>query len=534
MENQQSASPSKQPAVVKPTTTTTTEKTEKGFHCPKFLPFDETFHNIKEKLGLKNKKSNDTEKSEKRDGKEEKSATSETEKVTVSSAATTSSSEKKESEFHLNFISSLDDTFQNIKGKLGMEEKKPSDSEKSGAIDGKAAASEPENKTTGQPETAASPEKKESGFHLNLISSLDDTFQNIKGKLGMEEKKPSDTEKSGVTDGNAAASEPETAASSEKKESGFHLNLISSFDDTFQNIKGKLGMEEKKPSDSEKSGATDGKAAASEPEMAASSEKKESGFHLNLISSLDDTFQNIKGKLGVEEKKPSDSEKSGAIDGKAAASEPENKTTGQPETAASSQKKESGFHLNLISSFDDTFQNIKGKLRVEEKKPSDSEKSGATDGKAATSEPETAASPEKKESGFHLNLISSLDDTFQNIKGKLGMEEKKPSDSEKSGGTDGKAAVSEPETAASSEKKESGLHLPSVPSFENTFQNIKGNLGLGKIKSNETDKSEQVDAVGEKEADSPTKVETSTTNREKEISSEVTPSSDHVNAPTKF
>ncbi|CAF1312351.1 unnamed protein product [Rotaria magnacalcarata] len=355
MENQQSASPSKQPAVVKPTTTTTTEKTEKGFHCPKFLPFDETFHNIKEKLGLKNKKSNDTEKSEKRDGKEEKSATSETEKVTVSSAATTSSSEKKESEFHLNFISSLDDTFQNIKGKLGMEEKKPSDSEKSGAIDGKAAASEPENKTTGQPETAASPEKKESGFHLNLISSIDDTFQNIKGKLGMEEKKPSDTEKSGVTDGKATASEPETAASSEKKESGFHLNLISSFDDTFQNIKGKLGM-----------------------------------------------------------------------------------------------------------------------------------------------------------------------------------EEKKPSDSEKSGGTDGKAAVSEPETAASSEKKESGLHLPSVPSFENTFQNIKGNLGLGKIKSNETDKSEQVDAVGEKEADSPTKVETSTTNREKEISSEVTPSSDHVNAPTKF
>ncbi|CAF2216287.1 unnamed protein product [Rotaria magnacalcarata] len=171
---------------------------------------------------------------------------------------------------------------------------------------------------------------------------------------------------------------------------------------------------------------------------------------------------------------------------------------------------------------------------MEEKKPSDTEKSGVTDGKATASEPEMAASSEKKESGFHLNLISSFDDTFQNIKGKLGMEEKKPSDSEKSGGTDGKAAVSEPETAASSEKKESGLHLPSVPSFENTFQNIKGNLGLGKIKSNETDKSEQVDAVGEKEADSPTKVETSTTNREKEISSEVTPSSDHVNAPTKF
>ncbi|CAF4581623.1 unnamed protein product, partial [Rotaria socialis] len=148
--------------------------------------------------------------------------------------------------------------------------------------------------------------------------------------------------------------------------------------------------------------------------------------------------------------------------------------------------------------------------------------------------PATTASSEKKESGFHLNFISSLDDTLQNIKGKLGMEEKKTSDTEKSGTTDEKAAAGESETATSSEKKESEFHLPSLPSFDNTFQNIKGKLGLEKTKSHETDKTEQLDAVCEKEADSATKVKPSTTNHEKEVSSEVIPSSDHVNESLKL
>ncbi|CAF3240851.1 unnamed protein product [Rotaria socialis] len=287
MENQQSASPSEQPAVVEPTTTTTTEKTEKGFHLRKFLSFDDTLHSIKQKLGLKDKKSNDTE----------KSAADETEKATASPAATIPSSEKKESGFHLNFISSLDDTLQNIKGKLGMEEKKPSDSEKSGTTDEKAVASEPEKTTVGQPETAASSEKKESGFHLNFISSLDDTLQNIKGKLGMEEKKTSDTEKSGTTDEKAAAGESETATSSEKKESEFHLPSLPSFDNTFQNIKGKLGLEKTKSHETDKTEQLDAvceKEADSATKVKPSTTNHEKEVSSEVIPSSDHVNESLK------------------------------------------------------------------------------------------------------------------------------------------------------------------------------------------------------------------------------------------------
>lgn len=298
---------------------------------------------------------------------------------------------------------------------------------------------------------------KDGGFHLPGISTFGNAIQSLKETLGIDEGKPAESgdAKSSTSSGAQGSSSPaESTTSTTKKEGTFNLPTMATFDNAFQSLKGTLGLDDTKrdtdanPAKSDSSSAESG---TSQPDSTSSAAKKEGGFSLPSLPSLDSTLQSIKGTLGLDDTK----------DGSA-----------QPEGTASTTKKDSGFSL---PSFDSTLQSIKGTLGLDDGNRDDSTKPQApasADENSATASSESTTTTTKKEGGFNLPTLASFDNAVQSLRGTLGLDDTKKDDK-------AKADTTSPQP----EKKEGGFSLPSISSFDDTLKSIRGTLGIDHIKS---------------------------------------------------
>ncbi|CAF3011948.1 unnamed protein product, partial [Rotaria sp. Silwood2] len=222
---------------------------------------------------------------------------------------------------------------------------------------------------------------------------------------------------------------------------------------------------------------------AAHAETTTRTPKTEERFHLPTMPSFDTAIHAIKGSLGLEEVKPEDVPKR-----RRSLSLNEEQTTVVPETTTLTSKKEGGLHLPTMPSFDTAIHAIKESLGLEEVKPEDVPKrrrSLSLNEEQTTVVHETTTLTSKKEGGLHLPAMPSFDIAMHAIKGSLGLEDVKPEDvpeRRRSLSLNEEQASVEPETTMTTSKKEGRFHLPAMPSFDTAIHAIKGSLGLEDVK----------------------------------------------------
>ncbi|CAF5161492.1 unnamed protein product, partial [Rotaria sp. Silwood1] len=146
-----------------------------------------------------------------------------------------------------------------------------------------------------------------------------------------------------------------------------------------------------------------------------------------------------------------------------------------PSKETTTPKKEEEFQMPKISSLDKTIQEIKEIFRIDATKK---EQSSADTGIESV-EQSKETNPPKKEGGFQLPTIPSLESTIQGIKETLRIDTAKKELSS----VDRAIESVEQSKDMSTPKKEGGSQLPTIPLFDNAIQGIKETLRIGSAKN---------------------------------------------------
>ncbi|CAF3333408.1 unnamed protein product [Rotaria sp. Silwood2] len=333
-------------------------------------------------------------------------------------------------------------------------------------------------------------------LHLSLPETKDNvTMKTVTKTLEFDQPNINDSViriKSDSLNAGETAAHAETTTRTPKTEERFHLPTMPSFDTAIHAIKGSLGLEEVKPEDVPKrrrSLSLNEEQTTVVPETTTLTSKKEGGLHLPTMPSFDTAIHAIKESLGLEEVKPEDVPKR-----RRSLSLNEEQTTVVHETTTLTSKKEGGLHLPAMPSFDIAMHAIKGSLGLEDVKPEDvpeRRRSLSLNEEQASVEPETTMSTSKKEGRFHLPAMPSFDTAIHAIKGSLGLEEVKPEDvpeRQRSLSLNEEQTTVVPEAWTPTSKKEGGLHLPTMLSFDTAMHTIQGSLGLEEVKPEDVPK----------------------------------------------
>ncbi|CAF3118087.1 unnamed protein product [Rotaria sp. Silwood2] len=336
---------------------------------------------------------------------------------------------KSQGEFQLPITFSNDGTIQGIKDTSTIDtanKQQPSADTGTGNVETSTATNTPKN--GGE-------------FQLPTIPSFDPTVQGMKDTFRIDtakEEVPSADTRTGSVELSKETITP-------KKEGGFQLPTIPSFDRTVQGIKDTFRIDTAK----EEVPSADTRTGSVELSKETITPKKEGGFQLPTIASFDPTVQGMKDTYRIhtaKEDAPSADTATGSVDS--------SKDTITP-------KKEGGFQLPAIPSFDRAIQGIKDTLRIDtakEEVPSADTRTGSVELSKETITP-------KKEEGFQLPTILSFDRTVQGIKDTFRIDtakEEVPSADTRTGSVELSKETITP-------KKEGGFQLPTIPSFDRTI-----------------------------------------------------------------
>ncbi|CAF5025438.1 unnamed protein product, partial [Rotaria sp. Silwood1] len=415
-------------ANVAPSKETTTPKKEGGFQMPIVSSFNSAIQGIKDTLRINTAK------------KETTSLDRGIESIDPSKAE---AAPKKEQGFHMPKTSSVDST---VEGVIDILEKDAANNEASSA-DSDIVNVETSKKTTTL--------KKGQEFQMPRIPSFDSTIERIKETLGIDAMK----KKAVSADTSIGTAAPPKATITPKKEGGFQMPSTPSFDKTMQEIKEIFKIDTTKK---ELPSADTGIESVA-PSKETTTPKKEEEFHMPTIPSFDSTIERIKETFridAVQKEAPS-------VDLGIASTEPP-KETFRP-------KKEGGFQMPNLLSFDKTMQEIKEIFRIDATKK---EQSSADTGIESV-EQSKETNPPKKEGGFQLPTIPSLESTIQGIKETLRIDTAKKELSS----VDRAIESVEQSKDMSTPKKEGGSQLPTIPLFDNAIQGIKETLRIGSAKN---------------------------------------------------
>ncbi|CAF5034216.1 unnamed protein product, partial [Rotaria magnacalcarata] len=328
--------------------------------------------------------------------------------------------------------------------------------------------------------------KKQGGFQLPVLLSFDNTMDKIKDTLGIDSKKKEDGTKltdTVVPTTATGTTEAVTAEKTPKNESGFQLPALLSFDNTMDKIKDSLGIDSKKKEDGTKFTDTVVPTTATGTTEAVTSEKaprKESGFQLPVLHSFDNTMDKIKDTLGFDSKKKGDAAKT---DGTVL---PTTIITTTDFTAADkTPKNESGFQLPVFLSFDNTMDKIKDSLGTDSKKKDETTKFGDTEVSAAGIGTTEAVAAEKAPTKNEVVLPSPksfIGRTIAEIKEVLHIdtpEAKDKSDQEQESASFDKMM----------EKSVSGFHSIGISSPQRTSEKSKESSAMVAEKDNTSNQS---------------------------------------------
>ncbi|CAF3953132.1 unnamed protein product, partial [Rotaria magnacalcarata] len=252
-----------------------------------------------------------------------------------------------------------------------------------------------------------------------------------------------------------------------KKQGGFQLPVLLSFDNTMDKIKDTLGIDSKKKEDGTKLTDTVVPTTATGTTEAVTSEKtpkNESGFQLPVFLSFDNTMDKIKETLGIDSKEKDDATKPNDRVGTAAMAaifdEKASSNTLQNEKGSKSRKK---------SFIERTVDEIKEVLRietVEDKEKSDTRQESSSVDKTI----------EKSVSGFHSIGISSPQRTSEKSKESSAMVAEKDNTSNQSNldSTVATKGIVDAEASNNRPKKQTGIQPFIIPSLDNRDAESKG------------------------------------------------------------
>ncbi|CAF5070372.1 unnamed protein product, partial [Rotaria sp. Silwood1] len=183
------------------------------------------------------------------------------------------------------------------------------------------------------------------------------------------------------------------------------------------------------------------------------SSKKEGGFQLPTIPSFESTIQGIKDTLRIDTAKKELSSVDTAIE-----SVEQTKDMSTP-------KKEGGSQLPTIPLFDSAIQGIKETLRIGSAK----NEALLVDTGIESGEPSKEMTSPKKEGEFQLPSTPSFDKTMQEIKEMFKIDTTKKELPSVDTGIESVALSKESTTP----KKEEEFQMPKISSFDKTMQEIK-------------------------------------------------------------
>ncbi|CAF3959549.1 unnamed protein product, partial [Rotaria sp. Silwood1] len=278
--------------------------------------------------------------------------------------------------------------------------------------------------------------KKEEEFQMPKIPSFDKTIQEIKEIFRIDAtKKEQSSADTGI--GNVEQSKE---TNSPKKEGGFQLPTIPSFESTIQGIKETLRIDTAKKELS----SVDTAIESVEQTIDMSTPKKEGGSQLPTIPLFDSAIQGIKETFRIGSAK-----NKALIEGIGIES-------GELSKEMTSPKKEGGFQMPSTPSFDKTMQEIKEIFKIDTTK----KELPSVDTEIESVAPSKETTTPKKEEEFQMPKISSFDKTIQEIKEIFRIDAMKR---EQSSADTGIGSV-EQSKETNSPKKEGGFQLPTIPS----------------------------------------------------------------------
>ncbi|CAM4773474.1 unnamed protein product [Rotaria magnacalcarata] len=461
--------PTRANLVVVPAPTTDTSHKEGVPQLPVLLSFDKTMRKINDTLGIDSKKTEDVTKPN--DTIETTPATAVTDSEATEKSPRTDADAAGKAPTKNEVVlpspkSFIGRTIAEIKEVLHIdtpEAKDKSDQEQeSASFDKMMVNVVPDSAPVAQSGTLVpvSPTSRSSNLVLNENEVLHATDSKTNEPLQEDESCSSP-----IARNEAVA--PVPFSDQGKKQGGFQLPVLLSFDNTMDKIKDTLGIDSKKKEDGTKLTDTVVPTTATGTTEAVTSEKtpkNESGFQLPVFLSFDNTMDKIKETLGIDSKEKDDATKPNDRVGTAAMAaifdEKASSNTLQNEKGSKSRKK---------SFIERTVDEIKEVLRietVEDKEKSDTRQESSSVDKTI----------EKSVSGFHSIGISSPQRTSEKSKESSAMVAEKDNTSNQSNldSTVATKGIVDAEASNNRPKKQTGIQPFIIPSLDNRDAESKG------------------------------------------------------------
>ncbi|CAF4998062.1 unnamed protein product [Rotaria sp. Silwood1] len=301
-----------------------------------------------------------------------------------------------------------------------------------------------------EPPKETTTSKKEGGFQMPIMSSFNSAIQGIKDTLRINTAKKETTS----LDRGIESIDPSKEEAAPKKEQGFHMPKTSSVDSAVEGVIDILEIDAAK----NEASSADSDIVNVEPSKETTTLKKEEAFQMPRIPSFDSTIERIKETLGIDAMK------------KKAVSADTSIGTAAPPKATITPKKEEEFQMPSTPSFDKTMQEIKEIFKIDTTKK---ELPSADTGVESVAPSKETTTP-KKEEEFQMPKISSFDKTIQEIKEIFRIDTAKKELSS----VDTAIKSVEQSKDMSTPKKEGGSQLPTIPLFDSTIQGIKETLRI--------------------------------------------------------